>query len=39
MLAMFAALDMSADNTATRLALGWQPAGRGLLDDLRELQI
>ena len=39
MLAMFAALDMSADSTATRLALGWQPAGRGLLDDLRELQI
>ena len=38
-LAMFAGLDMSASSAATRLTLGWQPTGRGLLEDLRELQI
>ncbi|GAN81342.1 SDR family oxidoreductase [Acidocella aminolytica] len=38
-LAPFAGLDMPASSTQTREKLGWQPTGRGLLDDLRELQI
>jgi len=39
LLAPFAALDAPASSAQTRSQLGWQPAGRGLLADLAELQL
>jgi nucleoside-diphosphate-sugar epimerase len=38
-LARFAALDMPASSEQTRKKLGWQPTHRGLISDLKELQI
>jgi len=35
--AMFAAADLTASSTLTREKLGWQPAGPGLLQDLRDM--
>lgn len=37
-LTMFATMDMKASSAATRARLGWQPAGPGLLDDLKHLR-
>jgi nucleoside-diphosphate-sugar epimerase len=36
-MAMFAALDMPASSTWTRAQLGWKPAGRGLIEDLKAM--
>ncbi len=36
--ALFAALDSRASSAITRAALGWTPAGRGILADLRECE-
>jgi nucleoside-diphosphate-sugar epimerase len=37
--AMFAGLDMRASSEQTRKTLGWEPAGRGLIADLEQLQV
>jgi nucleoside-diphosphate-sugar epimerase len=36
-MAMFAALDMPASSAWTRAQLGWKPAGRGLIEDLKAM--
>jgi nucleoside-diphosphate-sugar epimerase len=37
-LAPFAAFDMPASSARTRERLGWEPAGPGLIEDLREME-
>jgi nucleoside-diphosphate-sugar epimerase len=38
-LAMFAGLDMPASSAQTRVVLGWEPTGPGLISDLQRLEL